>query len=262
MENKNFEKFAKDIALEAGKIIKDNFRIGIGKEWKDDDSPVTKVDLEVNKLIIDRVAKEFPEHSVLAEEGSNILDKSRFTWVCDPIDGTLPFSHGVPIFTFSLALVDDGVPILGIIYDPMLDRMFFASKGQGAYLNDKKISVSSLTDYSKAVFTVEFLGEELGVDAFQLMRKISDKNTKIFKFNSLIFSGGMVAAGEFMGLVFLKNTAHDAASIKIIVEEAGGRVTDIDGNEQRYDQDINGIIATNGLVHNDILEIIKGLKKG
>ena len=255
-----YEKFAKEIALEAGKIIKDNFALGISKDWKSDNSPVTEIDLKVNDLILERVKREFPGHSVLAEEGSDILENSRFTWVCDPVDGTIPFSHGVPIFTFSLALVDDGIPILGIIYDPILDRMFFASKGKGAYLNGKKISVSTLTDFSKGVFSSEASGEKIGVDAFEFMKRLSGKDAKIFKFNSLIFSGGMLACGEFMGLAFFKDTAHDVASIKIIVEEAGGKVTDVDGNEQRYDRAVNGVVATNGVVHDVILEIVKSSK--
>ena len=255
-----YEKFAKEIALEAGKIIKDNFRLGISKDWKSDNSPVTEIDLRVNDLIIRRVRKEFPDHSVLAEEESDILENSRFTWVCDPVDGTIPFSHGVPIFTFSLALVDDGKPILGIIYDPMHDRIFFASKGKGAFLNDEKILVSSLSDFSRAVFTSESTGKEVGVDAFKFMKIISEKGLRVFKFESLIFSGGMVACGEFMGLAFFKDTAHDVASMKIIIEEAGGKVTDIDGNEQRYDRAVNGVIATNGVVHDEILEIVKNCK--
>lgn len=258
---KKYEKFAKDIALEAGKIIKDNFVFGINKEWKSDNTPVTEVDLRVNALIIERVRKEFPDHSVLAEEGSDVIDNSRFTWVCDPVDGTIPFSHGVPIFTFSLALVDNGKPVLGIIYDPMNNRMFFANEGGGAFLNDKKISVSNLSDLSKAVFTSESLGKKINMDAFEFMRKMSEKKSKIFKFNSLIFSGGMVACGEFVGLAFFKDTAHDVASIKIIVEEAGGKVTDVDGNEQRYDRPVNGLIATNGVIHDEILEIVKNVKE-
>lgn len=254
------ERFAKDIARQAGKIMMDNFKLGMDKQWKSDNSPVTEADLKINKLLIDEVKKNFSEHSVLGEEESNFVGDRKMVWVCDPLDGTLPFSHGVPIFTFSLALVDDGVPILGLIYDPILDRMFFASKGQGAYLNDDKISVSGVTTLNNGVVSIDASGEKVGVDFLETMKGLKEHNCKIFKFISVIYGAMLIAAGEFVGTVFLKDTVHDVAAVKILVEEAGGKVTDLNGNEQRYDQRCNGMIASNGLVHDELVGIVKKAK--
>jgi len=152
------------------------------------------------------------------------------------------------------------VPILGVIYDPVLNRMFFASKGQGAYLNDGKISVSSINTLNNGVVSIDASGEKVGIDFLETMKGLKENNCKIFKFISVIYGAMLISAGEFIGTVFLKDTAHDMAAIKIVVEEAGGKVTDLDGNEQRYDQKCNGMIASNGLVHEELIKTVKKAK--
>ena len=112
------------------------------KTIKKDGSPVTKTDLAINKLVIDRVKKYFPSHGVLGEEQSNYVEKADYVWVCDPVDGTIPFSRGMPTCMFSLGLTFKGKPILGVGYDPFIDRLIFAELGKGAFLNGKKIHVS------------------------------------------------------------------------------------------------------------------------
>src|SRR3989338_6753886 len=104
---KSYKTFAINLAQKAGKIIRENFKANVKKEWKADGTPVTAIDLAVNKLVIESVQKEYPTHSILAEEESAMQEGSEYVWVCDPIDGTYPFSHGIPNFAFSLALVKD-----------------------------------------------------------------------------------------------------------------------------------------------------------
>jgi len=117
---KNYKDFAVSLAFQAGKIMKQNFVTGMQKEWKEDHTPLTKTDLAINELVLDAVRLNYREHGVLAEEESNFNGED-FVWVCDPIDGTFPFSHGYPTFTFSLALVKNGKPILGLLFDPRSD---------------------------------------------------------------------------------------------------------------------------------------------
>lgn len=253
---KNFEEFAKDIARRAGEVMMDNFSLEVEKNWKEDNSPVTETDLKVNKMLIEEVRKNYPDHSVLAEEESDLLDGSEYVWVCDPVDGTMPFSHAMPLFTFSLALVQNGQPILGVIYDPVLDRMFFAEKGKGAFLNDEKISVSENSDLKNAVLNVDGSGKDVGLDQLDVLRTLKKKGAHALKLYSVIYGGMLTAAGQFSGTIFLKSTAHDTAAIKILVEEAGGKVTDVDGNDQRYDKKCNGMIASNGLLHDELVEIV------
>lgn len=252
----NYKNFAINIARQAGNIMKDDFSLEVKTEWKKDNSPVTKTDLKINQLVIDSVKENFPTHSVLAEEGSNMIKGSKLVWVCDPLDGTVAFSHGYPIFTFSLALVEDGKPIIGVIYDPILDRMFFAQKNKGTYLNDKKISVADFKELKNTVINVDGSGKELKVDDLKIIKQLKNEGSKIVRFCSVIYGGMLVAAGEFSATLFLKTTVHDMAALKIVIEEAGGKVTDINGNEQRYDQKCNGMIASNGILHDKLVKIV------
>lgn len=113
--------FASALAREAGVIIRSHFGFGIAKTVKEDSTPLTIADTTVNDLVVRKIQETFPDHDILAEEGSPPLRGKKDIWICDPIDGTVPFVQGVPTVTFALALVRDGVPILGVAYDPLLD---------------------------------------------------------------------------------------------------------------------------------------------
>lgn len=219
------------------------------KNWKENGTPITKTDIAINKMVIDGVKKYFPTHDVLGEEQSHRPNHGKYLWVCDPVDGTIPFSHGVPTCVFSLALVKDGKPILGVIYDPFMNRLVFAEKGKGAFLNGKR------THVNKRGMELSSLSWE-STKSFSQIRK-HFKSSFPFAVWSVIYGAMLVATGEFVAAFYPKYFAHDAASIKIIVEEAGGKVTDMHGKEQRYDGKINGCLATNGVVHKDLLKIIK-----
>ena len=251
METPNYKQFAVSLAKEAGEIMKKYFGLDTKTEWKADNSPLTEADTLINTMVIEKVKERFPDHSILGEEGSFKVEGSTFTWVCDPIDGTLPFSVGMPICTFSLALVDDGEVILGVIYDPFCDRLFTAEKGQGAFLNDKPIKVSSKDTLVQAHINND--SKELAEATLELR----DLKAKITRLYCVTYPGVLVACGKFEAVMFGGPTTWDIAAQKIIVEEAGGKVTDQDGNEQRYDQPINGALVSNGLLHETLLEMIK-----
>lgn len=252
----NYKKFTIDLARKAGRIVNKNFTLGMKKQWKDDNTPLTVADLEINKLVIDSVKEKFPEHSVLGEEESHQVENSEFVWVCDPIDGTIPFSHGVPISSFSLALVQNGKPILGIIYDSFLDRMWFAEKGKGAFLNNKKILVSSCKNLQRSPIAIANW-HKAKFDLRKVTAELVWRDAFVFCPCSTVYFGGLVASGEFIVSIFAGESPWDFAAVKIIVEEAGGKVTDLMGNEQKYNQKIKGGIASNGIVHDELLKIIQ-----
>ncbi len=252
----DYKEFAINLAKEAGEIIKKNFKLGMKKEWKSDNTPVTETDFKINRLVIDSVKKHFPTHSVLAEEGNNLQDGSEYTWVCDPLDGTIPFSHGIPTCVFSLALVKNGEPILGVIYDPFMDRMFFAEKDKGTFLNGAKVSVSKKKDLEKSVIGAGVAKRDVfGVN--KAIFPLKEEDAKVMNLLSICYMGMLVASGEFVAAIFSHTSAHDLAALKIIVEEAGGKVTDLFGKDQRYDRPIKGGLMSNGLVHKKILDIIE-----
>ncbi len=247
--------FAEDLARQAGEIIKSNFMLGMQKEWKADNTPLTETDTTINQLVIDSVRQTFSEHSVLAEEGSDLKHSSEYVWVCDPIDGTIPFCHGSPLCTFGLALIRDGEPQLGVIHDPLMQRLVVAVKGKGARLNGRTIHVSDQAVIKNSLIGyVAFKGAEL--DLWPVAERLNSIGAKMANYNSILYMDMLVACGEFLAAIFPGRNAWDAAAAKVIVEEAGGRMTDLYGNDQRYDGEIKGTIVSNGVLHQQLVDIV------
>ena len=254
--------FAKSLAKEAEEIALKYFSFEVESTWKKDNSPLTIADTEINDLVIRRINETYPDHSIHGEEKSDKKLGSKFIWVCDPIDGTMPFSCGLPIFTFSLALVDqsNGEPLLGLVNDPIMKNMYWAYKNGGAYRNDKKILVSQNTTLLNTYLNIDGSGKNLNYSPLPLLKLLDEKKCKVMKLLSVIYGGIQVANGKFVGTVFYGPYPHDVAALKIIIEEAGGKVTDLNGEERRYDQDGLGCIASNGILHDEILECVKAGK--
>ncbi len=250
--------FAKDLAYQAGKIIKNNFSLKMVTEWKADNTPLTITDTQVNQMVIDKLSLAFPDHSILGEEKS-LIKTSSFTWVVDPLDGTIPFSHSYPLFTFSLALTYNGRPVAAVIYDVMLDRLFWAQKDRGAYLDNKKIKVSPTSTLARQLMNVE-----LDVSDFHgiFQKLVFEQKAYASTLYSASYGGILTAAGVMVAEVYAWDKPWDGAAVKLIVEEAGGKVTDLNGKEQRYDRQINGFVASNDLVHDKILALIERARTG
>ncbi|HLL60545.1 MAG TPA: inositol monophosphatase family protein [Candidatus Nitrosocosmicus sp.] len=246
--------FAIDIATQAGDIMRNNFTIGMAKQWKADETPVTATDKAINKLVIDSVTKNFPGYAVIGEEESLDSD-AEYKWICDPVDGTVPFSYGYPTFVFALSLTQNGEVILGVLYDVMMDRMAVAEKGKGAFLNNKQIFVSKNANFMHAMVNTDV--EYPLAHIRELLNKKGAWTPNLF---SAQYAGLLVAMGEFVGEIFEFKYPWDGAAVKIIVEEAGGKVTDLNGNDQRYDQPINGYIASNGLLHDELVKLVNEIK--
>ncbi len=248
-----YKEFGVKLALLSGKKIMDSFFSSKIVKNKKDLTFVTAIDKNINDFVIKEIEKAFPDHSIISEERGFINKNSEYVWVCDPLDGTLPYVSGYPTFSFSLALVKNGISILGIIYDPALKRLLVAAKGEGATLNNHKIVVSKKNRLKGSVV-------DLSSD-FKLfnLRKSLIYDNSVFCSTLLasVFGGLLVATGGIEAEIYEFNKPWDGAAVKIIVEEAGGKVTDIFGNEQRYDQSINGFLASNGLLHAKLLKIIK-----
>lgn len=255
MEEKYLE-FAKDIAKEAGKIMLKYFNIDNGASYKLDKSIVTLADKEINTYLIKKVKDEFPNHSVDGEEET--FGKSNYVWVCDPVDGTAMYARHIPIAVFSLALVVDGIPIVGVVYDVFTDSLYTATKGNGAFKNNSKIIVNDIPLNDMKSVSHFDMWPNSSYNIYDVIKELG-KETYFVGLGSIIRACMCVASGEF-NLAIFPGTTHkncDIAAAKIIVEEAGGKVTDLFGNEQRYDTSINGAIISNGRVHNQVVEITK-----
>ncbi|OGL34341.1 hypothetical protein A3F64_00515 [Candidatus Saccharibacteria bacterium RIFCSPHIGHO2_12_FULL_42_8] len=247
--------FAKSMAVDAGKIMKKYYRIDQGVEIKEDSTPVTLADIEINNLLIERVKNEFSDCGVLGEEESWNESREKL-WVCDPIDGTPAFIYHIPTFMFSLALVVDGEPVLGIAFNATTGDTYHAMRGYGSFLNDKAINTSSREWGNEA----RLAGSSDGAVDGLSVSVLKEQGIKVINSFGAVFKGCLIAEGSLDGRVFVHNGAHDIAAVKLIIEEAGGKVTDIDGNEQRYDRKLNGALMSNGLIHDKLLEVAKEMK--
>ena len=252
----DYLEFAKDFARYAGKIMLKYFNQDNGEKYKNDKTIVTLADTEINSYLVERVKEKYPNHAVDGEEEQ--FGESNYKWVCDPVDGTVMYARHIPVAVFSLALVVDGEPILGVVYDPFLDTMYSAIKGEGAYKNNKKMKVNSIMlDDIKSVSHFD-MWPESEYNIFDAIKKIGEK-TYLVGIGSVIRACMCVANGEF-NLAIFPGTKHkncDIAAAKVIVEEAGGKVTNLFGKNQRYDENLEGAIISNGLVHDEVVEVIK-----
>ena len=252
----DYIKFAKKIAKHAGRVMRKYFQQTNISNYKADRTIVTKADIEINNYLIQMVKKYYPSHCVDGEENS--FGKSDYVWVCDPVDGTAMYARGVPVAVFSLALVVNGESQIGVVYDPWLDNMYVAQKGKGAFKNGKRIFVSDIQLGQKECMANFDMWVDCEFDMAAVLEKL--KKTNYFVgVGSVIRAGLLVAEGHFAYALFpgTKHKNCDIAAINIIIKEAGGKVTDFDGKEQRYDRDINGAIMSNGVVHDKLVEVIK-----
>ena len=247
--------FAKNTAYEAGEIMKKYYRGDQHVKIKEDHSPVTIADQTINDHLIERVKKTFPEYGVLGEE-ANWNEDSQNVWVCDPIDGTVAYVLHIPVSMFSLALVENGRPVVAVAYNPWTDELYWSVKNYGSWRNDEKIKVSDKS-WGPGVRLLGSSGKKPEIEKVdQLQEQLGKQGFYVSNTNGTVFKGCMIAEGSAEARSFMHDGAHDVAAIKLIIEEAGGKVTDLDGNDQRYDKPVNGCVMTNAIVHKEFLELI------
>lgn len=252
--------FAKEIAKEAGKIMLQYFNIDNGATYKGDKTIVTLADKKINTYLINRVREKYPTHCVDGEEEK--FGESNYVWVCDPIDGTSMYAKHIPVAVFSLALVINGISVVGVVYDPFTDNLYSAIKGQGAYKNGEKILVNNYNFGDMKMVTHFDIMKRTNYNVCDVIKKIGNK-TDFVSIGSIVRASMCVATGDFSLAIFpgMKRKNCDIAATKVIVEEAGGKVTNFFGEEQRYDKDINGAIISNGIVHDEVVNLIRNYNK-
>lgn len=255
MEEEYLE-FAKDIAKVAGKIMLKYFNMDNGVSYKEDKTIVILADTEINSYLIKKVKEKYPNHSVDGEEEQ--FGKSDYVWVCDPVDGTAMYARHIPVAVFSLALVVKGESQVGVVFDPFTNNLYTAIKGKGAYKNGERITVNDYElDDMKTVCHYD-LWPEADYNISKVIQEL-EKKTYFIGLGSIIRACTCVATGDFTCAIFpgTKHKNCDIAAVKVIIEEAGGKVTDLFGDEQRYDQSINGAVISNGKVHEEVIKTIK-----
>jgi fructose-1,6-bisphosphatase/inositol monophosphatase family enzyme len=244
---------AEKIAQKAGEVILQYFDGDQQTMRKADGSPVTIADKLINSMVIEELSREFPNDGIIGEEESTSEYGDGRKWLCDPIDGTIAYTWGIPTSLFSLGLVLDGQPQIGVVYDPYLDRLYKATKNGDSYCNGDKLSVSNngLEDGIVAVTSnVKKISHGLNY-----VKELEVKNALLATFSGAIYKAVLVARGRFVGYIEHGVGAHDMAAVELIVERAGGKVTGIDGSKLDYSRPFNGAVVSNGVVHNELVQI-------
>lgn len=253
----------KEVSLKAGKLLKEgfgtNFRISSKKRIND---LVTEYDHKAEDLIINSLRKIDSGFSFLAEEGGNQgnICKDKINWIIDPLDGTVNFAHNIPIFSVSIAAELNSEIIAGVVYNPVSNEMFYASKNNGAFYNDEKINVSKSNHLKSSLLVTGFPYNvvENPCHTIDLFVKIVQKGIPIRRLGSAALDLAYVAAGRFDGFWEIGLKPWDVAAGVILVSEANGTVTQFDKNH--YSIYNNTILATNGLIHNEISDVLQFCK--
>ncbi len=219
---------------------------------------VTEADHAAEKAIFEVIQAEYPDHFILSEETGEIVMDSTYKWIIDPIDGTVNFANGIPICCVSIGLEQEGKMIMGAVYCPFLREFYFAQHGFGATLNDKKIQVSNKSEVKSSCLVTGFPYTYLDMPngPLQVFEKLIRNGVPVRRLGSAAIDLCWVAAGRFDGFYEHKLQAWDSAAGFLMVEEAGGRVSDFTGNP--YSPYQPHIIATNGLIHDELVGIVNG----
>lgn len=246
MQISSFLKFAKEIAKEAGELlVKKQARAKLKVKKKAGDFALD-ADYLSEKLLISRITKRYPHHDILTEETGSYENHSDYKWVLDPLEGTLNYAHKIPFWAVNVGLLYKGKPVLGVCYAPIIDEMFYAAKGKGAFLNGKKIRVSQDSQIDKSFFTGSIRDISSLDISRHLLRALGCAGLSI----CYVGCGRMGAAIKFRG-----NDPYGYVATSIIVTEAGGKITTCDGKSWSYKS--QGALVSNGKLHKKLVKMMK-----
>jgi myo-inositol-1(or 4)-monophosphatase len=251
---KHFMDAAVEIAREAGAILRDGHNRPKTILYKGEVDLVTESDRRSEALVVARLRERFPDHGIVAEEGGGAAAKTKYCWHVDPLDGTTNFAHGYPCFAVSIGLVENDRPIAGAVFNPVTDELFSAASGEGSYLNGQRIHVSRVPKLATSLVATGFPTHQ---------RKKSSNINYYWQFT--LHSHGVrrdgaaaldlcyVACGRFDAFWEFGLKSWDTAAGVVIVEEAGGRISELGGG--RYIPGGPDVLATNGLVHDEVKDL-------
>lgn len=244
---------AKEAALKAGTLLLEGFGSSFEISEKEGrHNLVTSYDKASQAAIIGHIFATYPDHAFLAEEGGVYKEEgSDYLWIIDPLDGTVNFAHNIPIFSVSIACLFQGKVVVAVVYHPITHELFVAQKGKGAFLGDKKLQVSATPRLDSSILVTGFPYNvhENPRNCIDIFSKLVLRGIPIRRLGSAALDLCYLAAGRFDGFWEVSLEPWDLAAGKLIVEEAGGKVTQFDGSEHTL-QETTSLIATNGHIHN------------
>jgi myo-inositol-1(or 4)-monophosphatase len=240
-------------ALEAGRLIASRLGDVQKVDYKSAFNLVTDVDKASEKLILEILRKDFPDDEFLAEESGASKQKSKRRWLIDPLDGTTNFAHSYPFFCVSIGLEVDGQSVLGVVFNPISDELFWAQTSEGAWLNDQKISVSKVNTVEESLLATGFPPntEEAHQSNLDHFNKLTGLSHGVRRDGSAALDLCFVACGRLDGFWERKLSPWDLGAGVVIVKEAGGKISDFAGGN--FDMQVGNIVATNVLIHEEVV---------
>ena len=253
----SYRDFAVEIALEAGRFLRGKFHEKHDIAYKGEIDLVTEADRGAEALLIARIEKLFPAHGIMAEETRGSALTKEHTWIIDPLDGTTNYTHQYPVFCVSIALQRDEDVILGVICNPMMEELFVVERGEGAFLNGRRLSVSATADLSRGLLATGFpydirVNPDNNINYFNTM---AVRAQAIRRAGAAALDLAYVAAGRFDGFWELQLRPWDMAAGCLMVTEAGGKVTDLFGGP--FNLYSPHVLASNGRIHETMAEILR-----
>ncbi len=246
------------LARQAGEILCQGYGTDVQVEHKGPVDLVTEFDRRSETLILEAIHREYPADGMLSEEsGSNGVHGER-TWIVDPLDGTTNFAHGIPIFAVTMAVTDGRGLHSGVVYDPLRQEMFWAERGAGAFLNDRRLEVSQVSDLRRSLLVTGF-PYDIATSRFNNLDHYANFAVRcqgVRRLGSAALDLAYLAAGRFEGYWDLQLSPWDVAAGALLIQEAGGRVTNIHGGDDFLRRDLS-LLATNRLLHGPMLEVLR-----
>jgi myo-inositol-1(or 4)-monophosphatase len=261
---------AEEIAREAGAQLRGFYATGVTTEYKGAADLVTVADRTAEKLIRERLSVAFPEHGIYGEEGTRERLDGEFRWYVDPLDGTTNFAHAVPHFCVSLGLEqrpaglsqgEDGALVAGVVYDPMRDEMYVAERGKGAWLNGKRIHATETAALAESLVATGFPSQKRHKSPnIHFYQEFTLRSHGVRRLGSAALDLAYVAAGRYEAFWEFNLNPWDTAAGILLVEEAGGKVTDFSGKKYRLDS--REILASNGRIHAELVGLFEDMFAG
>ncbi len=247
-------------ALEAGRILRDGFGDLHQVTHKSARDVVTEMDHRAEDYLLKMIRGKYPGHTIFSEESGELRGDQDHIWYVDPMDGTVNYSHGMPIFCVSIGFAEKGELLLGAVYDPMRDELFFAEKGRGAFLNDQPIHVSQKIELIDSLMASSFPphGSSQHEHNLALFANFARTAQNVRRLGSAALDLCYVAAGRLDGYWQLQNNSWDIAAGVLIIKEAGGQVMGIDGSEEFFQSPFS-LVAANPKLLPKILAIIQAI---
>jgi len=247
-----------NITREAGAILAEHYEKGFEVGYKGVIDLVTEVDHKSEDYLVGEVKRTFPDHRIYAEESGEHDGNDAHVWYIDPLDGTVNYAHGVPMFCVSVAYAYKGSVLLGAVYDPLRNEMFHAERRQGAWMNDRQLKVASANELSRSLLVTGFPYDawDSPMDNFGNFVKLAKMTQGVRRLGSAALDACYVGAGRFDGFWELSLRPYDVAAGGLVAEEAGAKVTNVSGGKD-YISPPQSIVAANPVLHESILNVLE-----